>query len=112
MILEMGPAHPVTHGVVQFTIELDGETIKHLDVEIGYLHRAFEKMCEQMTWNQVLPYTDRLNYISPLLNNVLRRYQKRCKSDLRNGSISVLQWKNQLEIPLRMFFRARGHLVV
>lgn len=70
MILEMGPSHPVTHGVVQFTIELDGETIKHLDVEIGYLHRAFEKMCEQMTWNQVLPYTDRLNYISPLLNNV------------------------------------------
>jgi NADH-quinone oxidoreductase subunit D len=70
MILQMGPAHPVTHGVVQMTIELDGETIKKLDVEIGYLHRAFEKMCEQMTWNQVLPYTDRLNYISPLLNNV------------------------------------------
>ena len=70
MILQMGPAHPTMHGVVQMTLELDGETIKDVKVEIGYMHRAFEKMTEQMTWAQVLPYTDRLNYISPLLNNV------------------------------------------
>lgn len=70
MMLQMGPAHPTMHGVVQMTVELDGETIRDVTIEIGYLHRGFEKMSEQMTWNQVLPYTDRLNYVSPLLNNV------------------------------------------
>jgi NADH-quinone oxidoreductase subunit D len=70
MIVQMGPSHPTMHGVVQLTLEIEGETIRHADVEIGYLHRAFEKMAETHTWNQVLPYTDRLNYISPLLNNV------------------------------------------
>jgi NADH-quinone oxidoreductase subunit D len=70
MILQMGPSHPTMHGVVQLTLEIDGETIRHAEVEIGYLHRAFEKMAETHTWTQVLPYTDRMNYISPLLNNV------------------------------------------
>lgn len=70
MVLQMGPAHPTMHGVVQLTVEIEGETIRSAEVEIGYLHRAFEKMSETVTWNQVLPYTDRMNYISPLLNNV------------------------------------------
>jgi NADH-quinone oxidoreductase subunit D len=70
MSLQMGPSHPATHGTIKFNLKLDGEKILDCDVEIGYLHRGFEKMCEQRTWNHVVPYTDRLNYASPLINNV------------------------------------------
>ncbi|MGA7874631.1 MAG: NADH-quinone oxidoreductase subunit D [Desulfoferrobacter sp.] len=70
MVINMGPSHPVTHGTVKFLVTLDGETIEDLQVDIGYLHRGFEKMCESGTWHQVFPYTDRLNYVSPLINNV------------------------------------------
>jgi NADH-quinone oxidoreductase subunit D len=70
MTLQMGPSHPATHGTIKFNLKLDGEKILDCDVEIGYLHRGFEKMCEQRTWNHVVPYTDRLNYASPLINNV------------------------------------------
>lgn len=70
MELQMGPSHPASHGTVKFNLKLDGEQIVFCDVEIGYLHRGFEKMCEQGTWTQVFPYTDRLNYASPLINNV------------------------------------------
>ena len=69
MILQMGPSHPATHGTVRFTLALDGEKIIKCDTEVGYLHRGFEKECENSTWTQVFPYTDRLNYVSPLLNN-------------------------------------------
>jgi NADH-quinone oxidoreductase subunit D len=70
MSLQMGPSHPATHGTIKFNLKLDGERILECETEIGYLHRGFEKMCEQRTWNHVVPYTDRLNYISPLINNV------------------------------------------
>jgi NADH-quinone oxidoreductase subunit D len=70
MEIQMGPSHPATHGTIKFNLKLDGERIIDCDVEIGYLHRAFEKMCEQGTWTQVFPYTDRLNYASPIINNV------------------------------------------
>jgi NADH-quinone oxidoreductase subunit D len=69
MLLQMGPSHPATHGTVRFNFTMDGETIVKCDTEIGYLHRGFEKESEHATWNQVFPYTDRLNYVSPLLNN-------------------------------------------
>ncbi len=65
----VGPAHPAMHGIIRITSELDGEVIVKADVEIGYLHRAFEKECEQGGWNNAMPYTDRLNYVSPLINN-------------------------------------------
>src|SRR5881296_263924 len=67
--LGVGPAHPAMHGIIRIAAELDGETIVRADVEIGYLHRAFEKDCEQGGWNNAIPYTDRLNYVSPLINN-------------------------------------------
>src|SRR5437660_7869544 len=67
--LGVGPAHPAMHGIIRIITELDGETIVKADVEIGYLHRAFEKDCEQGGWNNAIPYTDRLNYVSPLINN-------------------------------------------
>jgi len=70
MLLNIGPAHPAMHGIVRIVTELDGETIVNADVEIGYLHRAFEKMCEQGPYNNAIPYTDRLNYVSPLINNI------------------------------------------
>jgi NADH-quinone oxidoreductase subunit D len=69
-ILNMGPSHPATHGTVKFLIELDGETIVDLDIQVGYLHRGFEKECESGTWYQAIPYTDRLNYNSAILANV------------------------------------------
>ena len=70
MMLNMGPSHPAMHGTVKMVLSLEGETIRDMDIDIGYLHRGFEIMAEQCTWTQVLPYTDRLNYLSPLCNNV------------------------------------------
>ncbi len=69
-ILNMGPSHPATHGTVKFLIELDGEDIVDLDVQVGYLHRGFEKECESGSWYQCIPYTDRLNYNSAILCNL------------------------------------------
>ena len=70
MRLNMGPSHPAMHGTVRMVLDLDGETLINLDVQPGYLHRGFEKSCERGTWAQVFPYADRLNYVSPMLNNV------------------------------------------
>ncbi len=70
MELQMGPSHPATHGTIKFNLTLEGEKILACDTEVGYLHRGFAKSCEQATWTQVFPYTDRLNYASPLINNV------------------------------------------
>src|SRR3989338_4667123 len=69
MLLNIGPSHPAMHGIVWIITELDGEKVLNAEVEIGYLHRAFEKMCEQGPYNNAIPYTDRLNYVSPLINN-------------------------------------------
>ncbi len=69
-VINMGPSHPATHGTVRFLLRLDGEIIKDVDPDIGYLHRWFEKQCENATWTKVFPYTDRLNYVSPICNNV------------------------------------------
>lgn len=70
MTINMGPSHPATHGTVRIVLTIDGETIKDSDVQVGYLHRCFEKESEYATYTQIFPYTDRLNYVSPLLNNV------------------------------------------
>ena len=70
MRLNMGPSHPAMHGTIKMQLELDGEVIKNLDIVPGYLHRGFEKSCERGTWTQCFPYVDRLNYVSPMLNNV------------------------------------------
>ena len=68
--LNIGPSHPATHGTLRIMAELDGETIHRANVEIGFLHRCFEKMAETHHYNQVIPYTDRLNYCSAPMNNV------------------------------------------
>ena len=70
MPLNVGPSHPATHGCLRFLTAMDGETIVASVEEIGYLHRGFEKMVERGTWQQVVPYTDRLNYCSAIMNNI------------------------------------------
>ena len=69
LYVNMGPAHPAMHGIIRIFAELDGETVVKGDVEIGYLHRAFEKDCEAGPYNNAIPFTARLNYVSPLINN-------------------------------------------
>jgi NADH-quinone oxidoreductase subunit D len=70
MILNMGPSHPATHGVLRLVLEMDGETITKATPDVGYLHRGDEKIAENMQYNQFVPYTDRLDYLAPLANNV------------------------------------------
>lgn len=70
MTISMGPSHPSTHGVLRLKLELDGEVVTECDPELGYLHRGDEKIAENMTYNQFVPYTDRLDYLAPLANNV------------------------------------------
>jgi len=70
MVLNMGPSHPSTHGVLRIVLELDGEIITKAIPDVGYLHRGDEKIAENMTYTQFIPYTDRLDYLAPLANNV------------------------------------------
>lgn len=70
MFLNLGPAHPASHGTIRTFVALEGENIIAAVSEIGYLHRGFEKSCENHTYNQIIPYTDRLNYCSAILNNI------------------------------------------
>jgi NADH-quinone oxidoreductase subunit D len=69
VIVNIGPSHPATHGTIQIVAELDGEKIIRTDVHCGYLHRGFEKECESHTWHNLIPYVDRLNYCSALIND-------------------------------------------
>src|SRR3989442_5957278 len=69
MRVSIGRSHPAMHGIIKIDAELDGETVVDASVEIGYLHRAFEKSCEQGNYLHPVPYTDRLNYVSPLICN-------------------------------------------
>src|SRR5256885_16423923 len=70
MTINMGPSHPAMHGTVRIVLTIEGETIRQGDVQIGYLHRCLEKETESATYTQAFPYTDRLNYVSPMCNNV------------------------------------------
>lgn len=70
MVLNMGPSHPATHGVLRLVLELDGEVVTRADPDVGFLHRGDEKIAENMHYNQFVPYTDRLDYLAPLANNV------------------------------------------
>lgn len=70
MILNMGPQHPATHGVLRLLVSLDGETVLNCVPELGYLHRGYEKLAEACTYHEFIPHTDRLDYLSPMANNV------------------------------------------
>ncbi|MBW7887728.1 MAG: NADH dehydrogenase (quinone) subunit D [Bacteroidetes bacterium] len=69
MVLNMGPQHPATHGVLRLLLKLDGETVVACVPELGYLHRGYEKLAENMSYHEYIPHTDRLDYLSPLMNN-------------------------------------------
>src|SRR5699024_7822988 len=70
MILNLGPQHPATHGVLRLALQVDGETIERCKLDIGYLHRGIEKIAENKTYQEFMPYTDRTDYLSPYSNNV------------------------------------------
>jgi len=70
MTVNMGPSHPAMHGTIHLRLSLEGERVRDAEVSIGFLHRGFEKESEAHCWQQIFPYTDRLNYVSPMLNNV------------------------------------------
>ena len=105
MELQMGPSHPATHGTIKFNLRLDGETIVGCETEVGYLHRGFEKMCEQGTWTQCIPYTDRLNYASPLINNFIF-----CEAVERLLNITVPERCSYIRVILSELSRIADHL--
>ena len=70
LVLNMGPQHPATHGVLRLVLEIDGETVVRLYPEIGYLHTGIEKTCEAKFYHQVVPLTDRIDYLAPMINNL------------------------------------------
>ncbi len=102
---QMGPSHPATHGTIKFNLRLDGELVVACDTEIGYLHRGFEKMCEQGTWTQAIPYTDRLNYASPLINNFIF-----CEAVERLLGVSVPERCSYIRTLLSEMARVADHL--
>ncbi len=104
--LNIGPAHPATHGTLRFMAILEGETIHKVDIEIGYLHRCFEKMAETHTYNQVIPYTDRLNYCSAPLNN-----NAWCRAVEKLCGIEVPERAQIIRVILDEFSRIIDHFV-
>lgn len=106
MLINIGPSHPSTHGTFRLLTKLDGEKIKWMDAEIGYLHRCFEKMSETHTFSQVIPYTDRLNYCSSFLNNV--GYCKAVEEMLR---IDIPERAKLIRVILGELSRIMDHMV-
>ncbi len=104
--LNIGPSHPSTHGTLRIMAELDGETIARANVELGFLHRCFEKMAETHPYNQVIPYTDRLNYCSAPLNNVAY-----CKAVERMLGVEVPAKAQAMRVILSELSRVIDHIV-
>jgi NADH-quinone oxidoreductase subunit C/D len=104
--LNLGPSHPATHGTLRIVVTLDGETIIGADQEIGYLHRCFEKMSETHTYQQVIPYTDRLNYCSAIINNV-----GYCMAVEKLLGIEAPPRAQHIRLMLSEFMRIADHLV-
>jgi NADH dehydrogenase I D subunit len=106
MTVNMGPSHPATHGTLRVFTALDGETVVGAMCEIGYLHRGFEKMSEQGTYTMVLPYTDRLNYCSAMMNNI-----GFCKAVEKMFNVQVPERCITLRVILCELSRIIDHLV-
>ncbi len=104
--LNIGPAHPATHGTLRVMAELDGETVARANVELGFLHRCFEKMAETHPYNQVIPYTDRLNYCSAPLNNVAY-----CKAVERMLGVTIPPKAMAMRVILSELARIIDHFV-
>jgi NADH-quinone oxidoreductase subunit C/D len=104
--LNMGPSHPAMHGTLRCAVTLEGETIVGAEQEIGYLHRCFEKMSETHTYQQVIPYTDRLNYCSAVINNV-----GYCMTVEKLLGISAPERAQHVRLMLSEFYRIADHIV-
>ncbi len=104
--LNLGPSHPATHGTLRIVVTLDGETIIGAEQEIGYLHRCFEKMSETHTYQQVIPFTDRLNYCSAIINNV-----GYCMTVEKLLGITAPDRAQYVRLILSEFMRIADHLV-
>jgi NADH-quinone oxidoreductase subunit C/D len=104
--LNLGPSHPATHGTLRIVVTLDGETIIGADQEIGYLHRCFEKSCETHTYQQAIPFTDRLNYMSAIINNV-----GYCMTVEKLLGLDVPSRAQHVRLILSEFMRIADHLV-
>ena len=106
MLLNLGPSHPASHGTIRNFVALEGETITACVTEIGYLHRGFEKSCENHTYSQIIPYTDRLNYCSAILNNI--GYSKAIEEML---NIDITPRAKMIRIIIGELSRLIDHLV-
>lgn len=106
LLLNVGPSHPASHGTIRNFLAMEGETISACVTEIGYLHRGFEKSCENHTYSQVIPYTDRLNYCSAILNNI--GYSKAVEEML---GIDITPRAKMIRIILGELSRILDHLV-
>jgi NADH-quinone oxidoreductase subunit C/D len=106
VMVNLGPSHPATHGTLRALCALDGETIAAAVTEIGYLHRGFEKDCEAHTFQQCIPYTDRLNYVSAIMNNV-----GFCKAVERMLSVEVPERAIAIRVITSELNRIIDHLV-
>jgi NADH dehydrogenase I D subunit len=106
MLVNIGPTHPATHGTFRVYAKLDGETVEKAGVDIGYLHRGFEKMVETKQYNQVIPYTDRLNYCSSLTNNV-----GYCKAVERMMGIEVPERTQYIRVIIMEIQRIMDHMI-
>ncbi|MDP9192721.1 MAG: NADH dehydrogenase (quinone) subunit D [Acidobacteriota bacterium] len=104
--LNLGPSHPATHGTLRIVVTLDGEKIIGAESEIGYLHRCFEKMSETHTYQQVIPYTDRLNYCSAVINNV-----GYCMAVEKMLGIAAPARADHVRLMLSEFYRITDHIV-
>ena len=104
--LNLGPSHPATHGTLRIVVTLDGETIIGAENEIGYLHRCFEKMSETHTYQQVIPYTDRLNYCSAIINNV-----GYCMTVEKLLGIEAPARAQHIRLMLSEFYRISDHII-
>jgi len=106
MLLNVGPSHPASHGTIRNFVALEGESITACITEIGYLHRGFEKACENHTYSQIIPYTDRLNYCSAILNNI--GYSKAVEEML---NIDITPRAKMIRIVIGELSRIIDHLV-
>jgi NADH-quinone oxidoreductase subunit D len=105
VVVNIGPSHPATHGTVQIIAELDAEKVIRTDVHCGYLHRGFEKECEDHTWHNLIPYVDRLNYCSALINNFAY-----CEAVERLMAIEITPRSRYLRTLLAEYSRLADHL--